>query len=211
MHSKKLLNRMIETCHQKGILTIGDEVMTGFGRTGSLFVCNTLQSVPDLICLSKGITGGFLPMGATVVKKFIFESFLSKDLYKAFLQGHSYTANSLACAAANASLDLLLTQECGNARKMIESEHRHFQKYWGEHPKLRRCDVMGTILAIEYNTEHSSYDHPMREHLMEFFKAEGVLVRPFGNLLYILPPYCITCKELQKIYSLIEITLEEWP
>ena len=156
-HSGAFLTRMIQRCNQKGIITIADEVMTGFGRTGSLFACNTLGAIPDLICLSKGITGGFLPMGATITKEFIFESFLSNDLAKAFLHGHSYTANPLACAAANASLDLLLRPECYEARKMIESEHLHFQRKWRYHPKLIRCDVLGTILAIEYKTENASY------------------------------------------------------
>jgi adenosylmethionine-8-amino-7-oxononanoate aminotransferase len=129
-HCGQLLTRMIQRCQQEGILTIADEVMTGFGRTGALFASQTLGTTPDLICLSKGITGGFLPLGATVVKPFIFEAFLGR----AFLHGHSYTANPLACAAANASLDLLLKPECGHARNMIESEHRNFQKRWKGHP-----------------------------------------------------------------------------
>ena len=210
LHSGEILSKMIKRCQKDGIITIADEVMTGFGRTGPLFVCNTLQTAPDLICLSKGITGGFLPMGATVAKKFIFDSFLSPDLTRAFLQGHSYTANPIACAAANASLDLLLESNCSHARIMIESEHRLFQKQWKSHPKLHRCDVLGTILAIEYKTEKTSYYHPLKQRLVDFFKAEGVLLRPFGNILYVLPPYCISRMDLQKIYSLIAITLEEW-
>ncbi len=210
VHSKKWLCKMIERCHQEGIITIADEVMTGFGRTGPLFVCNTLTPTPDLLCLSKGITGGFLPLGATVAKQFIFDAFLSDDPSKAFLQGHSYTANPLACAAANASLDLLITAECSAARHRIESQHLHFQKKWIRHPKLRRCEVLGTILAIEYKTEHATYHHPLKERLVHFFTMEGVLIRPLGNILYILPPYCITREELQKIYALIEITLEQW-
>jgi adenosylmethionine-8-amino-7-oxononanoate aminotransferase len=209
-HSGKLLSRMIQRCEKEGIITIADEVMTGFGRTGSLFASNKLESSPDLICLSKGITGGFLPMGVTIAKEFIFESFLSQDLARAFLHGHSYTANPLACAAANASLDLLLKSECEEAREMIESEHVHFQKQWENHPKLIRSDVVGTILAIEYKTENASYYSPLKERLIDFFKTEGVLLRPLGNVLYLLPPYCISREELQKIYSLIAITLEEW-
>ena len=149
-------------------------------------------------------------MGATIAKKFIFESFLSHDLARAFLHGHSYTANPLACAAANASLDLLLKPECQKAREMIEAEHVRFQKQWENHPKLMRSDVVGTILAIEYKTENASYYSPLKERLIDFFRAEGVLLRPLGNVLYLLPPYCISRKELQKIYSLIAITLEEW-
>lgn len=149
-------------------------------------------------------------MGATLAKKFIFESFLSNDLARAFLHAHSYTANPIACAAANASLDLLLSPECSQARKMIESEHLLFQRQWGSHPKLKRCTVLGTILAIEYSTESSSYYHPMRQRLIDLFKEEGVLIRPLGNILYLIPPYCINPDELQKIYSLMAITLEKW-
>ena len=209
LHSGEWLAKMIQTCQEKEILTIADEVMTGFGRTGSLFASNTLRAAPDLICLSKGITGGFLPMGVTISKKFIFESFLSPDPTRAFLHGHSYTANPLACAAANASLDLLLQPECFEAREIIELEHLQFQRKWKNHHKLIRLDVLGTILAIEYKTENASYYHPLKQRLIDFFRAEGVLLRPLGNVLYLLPPYCITRDELQKIYSLIAITLEE--
>ena len=145
IHSGDILARMIRACQTKEIITIADEVMTGFGRTGPLFASSQLGVTPDLICLSKGITGGFLPLGATVARKSLFDAFLSPDPARAFLHGHSYTANPLACAAANASLDLLLHPECTAARRMIELEHRQFQKRWRNHPKLIRCDVLGTI------------------------------------------------------------------
>lgn len=209
-HSTFVLSQMIKRCQEDGIITIADEVMTGFGRTGALFVSNSLEEVPDLICLSKGITGGFLPLGATIAKPFIFESFLSNELARAFLHGHSYTANPLACAAANASLDLLLMPESQIARKMIETEHLVFQKQWKNHPKCIRCDVIGTILAIEYQTTQASYYSPLKERLAHFFQTQGVLIRPLGNVLYLIPPYCIQSEELQKIYSLIAITLERW-
>lgn len=210
LYCGKTLARMIKTCQAKGIITIADEVMTGFGRTGPLFACNRLGVTPDLICLSKGITGGFLPLGATVAKELTFKAFLSPDATRAFLHGHSYTANPLACAAANANLDLLLQPECTAARAMIESEHRQFQQEWEKHPKLIRCDVLGTILAIEYRTKKTSYYHPLRQRLVDFFQDNGILLRPLGNVLYLLPPYCIAREELKKIYSAIVITLEEW-
>lgn len=209
-HSGEVLARMIQKCQEVGILTIADEVMTGFGRTGSLFACNLLGVAPDIITLSKGITGGFLPMGATIVKKFIFDSFLSQEPSRAFLHGHSYTANPLACAAANASLDLLLKPECFLARKMIESEHLNFQKKWKQHDKLVRCDVVGTILSFEYKIENDQKGHLLKQQLINFFQQNGIILRPLGNVFYLLPPYCISREELQKIYSTIVITLEEW-
>jgi adenosylmethionine-8-amino-7-oxononanoate aminotransferase len=210
-HCGKTLARMIQTCQAHGIITIADEVMTGFGRTGPLFASSELGAIPDLICLSKGITGGFLPLGATVTKKFLFDAFLSPDTSQAFLHGHSYTANPLACAAANASLDLLLEPTCETARAVIEAEHRQFQKVWGQHPKLARCDVLGTILAIEYKTEEGSYYHPLRQRLIDFFLEQQILIRPLGNVLYLLPPYCISQSELRRIYTAIAHTLEHWP
>lgn len=210
LHSGAVLNQMIQRCQEKGILTIADEVMTGFGRTGPLFACSRLQTTPDLICLSKGITGGFLPLGVTITKEPLFEAFLGPSLSQALLHGHTYTANPLACAAANASLDLLLRPECTEARERIEEEHRLFQQKWKNHPKLLRCDLLGTILALEYKIGESSYYNPLRDRLIEFFQQRGILLRPFGSVLYLLPPYCITKEELQKIYSAIAVNLEEW-
>ncbi len=200
---------MVAACQSQGIITIADEVMTGFGRTGPLFACSRLGVSPDLICLSKGITGGFLPLGATIAKESLYSSFLSPDPAKAFLHGHSYTANPLACAAANASLDLLLRAECTSARVMIESEHRQFQRQWKNHPKLKRCDVLGTILAIEYKSGKDSYYDPIKKKLTDFFQKRGLLLRPLGNVLYLLPPYCISREELSQFYSAIATTLEE--
>ncbi|MBS0622029.1 MAG: adenosylmethionine--8-amino-7-oxononanoate transaminase [Verrucomicrobia bacterium] len=209
-HCGKWLSKMIQKCQESGIITIADEVLTGFGRTGPLFASNTLTALPDIICLAKGLTGGFLPLGATLTRRFIFESFLSPDPTRStFLHGHSYTANPLACAAANASLDLLLQPSCEKARQMIESEHLQFQKQWRFSPQLTRCDVVGTILALEYRIEHPSYHHPLKQRLIEFFHSKGILLRPIGNVLYLIPPYCITSDELKKIYAAIITTLEE--
>lgn len=210
LFSGSVLERMIHACQEQEILTIADEVMTGFGRTGTLFACSPFQTTPDLICLSKGITGGFLPLGATIVKESLFQSFLGPCLSTALLHGHTYTANPLACAAANANLDLLLDPECLAARKRIEREHKAFQKTWHKHPKLMRCDVLGTILVIEYKMGERSYYNSLKDRLVDFFQERGILMRPFGNVLYVLPPYCITNNELQKIYSAIITTLEEW-
>jgi adenosylmethionine-8-amino-7-oxononanoate aminotransferase len=206
----EMLDHMIEVCHQQGIATIADEVMTGFGRTGPLFASSRLKNLPDLLCLSKGITGGFLPLGVTVAKEHLFNAFLSPDPQRALLHGHSYTANPLACAAANASLDLLLRPECEEARKMIEMEHRQFLKRWSNHPNIRCSHCLGTILAIEYQVDRASYHHSLKDRLIAFFREHHILIRPLGNVLYLIPPYCTTREDLQKLYSTIAITLEEW-
>ncbi len=203
------LNAILQLCRQHDILTIADEVMTGFGRTGTLFACEQLSERPDLICLSKGITGGFLPLGVTACTERIYHAFLGDSLKQAFLHGHSYTANPLACASALASLDLLQQQTCTLQRQMISLCHASFCKKWKGHPKLKRCESLGTILALEYrSTQPSSYFQSLRDRLYHFFLDRGILLRPLGNVLYVLPPYCIQEEELDFIYSQIVCTLE---
>lgn len=201
------LSNLIKCCRQHHVLTIADEVMTGFGRTGTLFACEQIAEKPDLICLSKGLSGGFLPLGATACTEDIFKAFLSDHLDQAFLYGHSYTANPIACSSALASLDLLLENTCALQREMIAATHREFCQKWHSHPKLKRCECLGTILALEYHTENTSYFHSIRDHLYHFFLGKGILLRPLGNVLYVLPPYCIQVEELQLIYNQIILTL----
>jgi adenosylmethionine---8-amino-7-oxononanoate aminotransferase len=208
IYSPNGLDRLIQRCKEHQVLTIADEVMTGFGRTGTLFACNQLREQPDLICLSKGLTGGFLPLGVTACSERIFQAFLGDHLQQAFLHGHSYTANPLACSSALASLDLLLENSCFLQRKTIESLHHTFCQKWRSHPKLKRCEMLGTILALEYHSKTHSYFDSLRDRLYYFFLDKGVLLRPLGNVLYILPPYCIQVEELQFIYDQITLTLE---
>lgn len=202
------LSRLIQRCRQHHVLTIADEVMTGFGRTGTLFASEQVHEKPDLICLSKGLTGGFLPLGVTACTSDIFNAFLGDHLHQAFLHGHSYTANPLACSSALASLDLLLEDACNEQRKVIAECHKEFRRQWQLHPKLKRCESLGTILALEYQTENSSYFQPLRDRLYHFFLSKRILLRPLGNVLYILPPYCIQSEELKLIYDQIILTLE---
>jgi len=202
------LDKLIQCCKQHHVLTINDEVMTGFGRTGTLFASQQLAENSDLICLSKGLTGGFLPLGVTACTEDIFNAFLGEHLHQAFLHGHSYTANPLACSSALASLDLLLENSCSLQRKMIEACHQDFCNQWRLHPKLKRCEHRGTILALEYQTENRSYFQSIRDRLYHFFLSKGILLRPLGNVLYVLPPYCIQADELQFIYDQIILTLE---
>ncbi|MBS0629403.1 MAG: adenosylmethionine--8-amino-7-oxononanoate transaminase [Verrucomicrobia bacterium] len=195
IYSKEHLRSIFTLCKKHRILTIADEVMTGFGRTGPLFACEGFS--PDLICLSKGITGGFLPLGVTACTEEIFSAFHQN----AFLHGHSYTGNPIVCTAALASLDLLLQEECTLARQQISDSHRTFCQKWSSHPKLKRCESLGTILVLEYH----SVD---RDQLYDFFLSKDILLRPLGNVLYVMPPYCIKKSELERIYEQIVFTLE---
>lgn len=207
-YSAKSLDPLIACCKAHAVLTIADEALSGFGRLETLFASSQLHHIPDFICLAKGLTGGFLPLGATVCTQEIFNAFLGEGLETAFLHGHSYTGNPLACTSALASLDLLLTPTCQQQRERIASSHQTFCKTWQYHPKIKRLTALGTLLILEYAAEKPSYFHSMRDLLYHFFLNRGILLRPLGNILYILPPYCIQEEELRFIYDAITDTLE---
>lgn len=203
------LDALLKRCRHHNVLTIADEVMTGFGRTGKLFACENLKEKPDIICLSKGLTGGFLPLGVTACQQHVFDTFLSDGLQRAFLHGHSYTGNPIACTSALASLDLLEEPSCTLQREKIARCHEQFCQTWQSHPKLARCESLGTILALEYqSTAASSYFEPIRDPLYRFFFDRGIVLRPFGNVLHVIPPYCISEPQLQRIYEEIATTLK---
>lgn len=209
-HSIEALDKCIALCREAGVLTIADEVMTGLGRTGPNFAIERLNNTPDMICLAKGLTGGFLPLGATITTGDLYDRFLSTDRAKALLHGHSYTANPPSCAAALASLELLDSAECIAARAHIEARHKEFFDSVKEHPKLIRSHVSGTILALEYEDgKTGSYYNPLRDRLAAHFKRRNLLIRPFGSSIHIVPPYCIRDDQLDEIYAAIEETLED--
>lgn len=210
-HSALGLDALLHICRDHQVIAIADEVMTGFGRTGPHLACDCLSLRPDIICFSKGISGGFLPLGATICRNFIYEGFLSEKKEQAFLHGHSYCANPLACAAALASLDLLETEECGIQRQAIEKSHQEFCLQWKDHPRLKRCESMGTILALEYDVQRNnshSYFSNYRDILMRHFFQHDIFVRPFGNILHLMPPYCTPIDTLKHTYATIAATLE---
>jgi len=210
-HSLDGLNTLINLCQKHDAITIADEVMTGFGRTGSLFVWDRLNAKPDVICLSKGITGGFIPFGATVCNDRIFNQFYSDDPTHSFLHGHSYCGNPLACAAALASIELLEDPSCSRQRTMIEKSHHEFKSKLGNHPRIERCEVIGTIFVLEYRLQDnpSTYFSSFKHKLKRYFLDRNIYIRPLGNILYLLPPYCISIADLQEIYACIETSLEE--
>lgn len=208
LHSQKGLDALLKLCRENHILTIADEVFTGFGRTGPIFATDLLTEKPDIICFSKGLTGGFLPLGLTLCREEIYEKFLSERLETALLHGHSYTGNPLACAAALASLDLLLDEACTRQRAMIEEQHKAFAAICGDHPKLTRCEVLGTILILEYCHKENSYFSSLCKRLVAHFLKHDILIRPLGNVFFLLPPYSTTIDDLQKIYDTILMTLE---
>ena len=193
---------------ERGVLLIADEVLTGFGRTGKMFACDLAGVAPDLMCLSKGITGGFLPMGATLCSDRVQTAFHSENRLHTFYHGHSYTGNALACAAANASLQIFEDQPVFERIANISKIHAERLE------QLRRFAVMGdarqigTIAAIELRTEDAGYLSAMRPKLYRFFLERGVLLRPLGNVVYVLPPYVISPDELHRVWDVIVEALE---
>ncbi len=209
MYQAEYLNDLIAHCKSEGILCIADEVMTGFGRTGKLFASGHLEQQPDLMCFSKGLTGGTMALGVTTCTFKIYEAFLSDDKLKTLFHGHSFTANPIACSAALASLDLLLNTETAAHIDRISAKHTAFSSRLSQHPKVKQLRQTGTILALEWKTEEgTSYFNNLRNNLYNFFLQEGIILRPLGNIIYIMPPYCISNDQLDYVYGKIEEALE---
>jgi len=203
------LDEMLGLCRRHGVIAIADEVMTGFGRTGKWWACEYLQQKPDIICLSKGLTGGVMPMGLTSCTGEIFEAFLDDDKRKMFFHGHSYTGNPLGCAAALASLDLMEEPETWKAIARISGRHQQAAAELNGNPRVSAVRHLGTMLAIEIGTEdETSYFNSVRDRLYEHFISRGVLLRPLGNVVYTLPPYCISDDELDLVYQVMREGLE---
>lgn len=206
MYKAEYLDKLIETARQYEVICIADEVMTGFGRTGKVFATDYLQHKPDIYCLSKGITGGFLPLGITTCTLRIYEAFLSSDKLKTFFHGHSYTGNPIVCAAANASLELM-----NDAQLMINDLvewQTEFLFKLNENSKIKNVRQTGTVVAFDVKTnENANYFNNLRDFLYEQFIKQGVLLRPLGNTVYILPPYIITKQQLQKVYMVVDDVL----
>jgi len=208
MVRKSFLEKIRNLANQSKALIIADEVMTGFGRCGSLFASLNAKLAPDLMALSKGLTGGFMPMGVTMANEKIFEDFIGDDPKLTFWHGHSFTANPLGCAAANASLDLLEK----NSKVFTEFESRHLPllKELTKHPKVQRPRLTGTIAAFDLKTdENEGYLNLAGKALKAHALDNGVFIRPLGNVVYLLPPLCINDAQLEECYMAIKKGLDK--
>ncbi len=205
------LDMLLKLCHERGVICIADEVMTGFGRCGKMFASEYMQEQPDIVCCSKGLTGGTLPLGVTACNEKIYEAFYEEDKLKTFFHGHSFTANPLACTAALASLDLLQKEECYWRMKMISNSHHEFLNgpLAERKAKIKNKRRLGTILAFEIESGNDGYLNNISREITQRALAKGVYIRPLGNTVYIMPPYCISQEQLAKLYNVIlEITNE---
>jgi adenosylmethionine---8-amino-7-oxononanoate aminotransferase len=209
IYKAQILDKLIAICKQNNVFTIADEVMTGFGKTGKNFASDYLQNKPDMMCLSKALTGGTIPMAVTTFSQEIFDGFYDDDTSKALFHGHTFTANPAGCAAALASIELLKSDEIQSSISKINQSHLAFQTRIQNHPKLKTTRVLGVIFALEIKTENQeSYYGNLRNKLYAYFIENGIVLRPIGNIIYILPPYIITDSQLEKVYKTIENALE---
>ncbi len=208
MYDAGELDKLIAICKQNNVFTIADEVMTGFGKTGKNFASDYLTQMPDMMCLSKALTGGTIPMAITTFTQEIFDGFYDDDVNKALFHGHTFTANPTGCAAALASLKLLQTDEIQEGIRNINKQHLHFEDKIKKHPKVKTTRVLGVIFALEIKTDtQESYYGNLRNKLYSFFIENGIILRPVGNIVYILPPYVITNEQLEKVYEVVEKSL----
>lgn len=209
MHEPEDLSKLMSYCRSKGIIMIQDEIFVGFGRTGKLFAADYLSESPDIMCFSKGLTGGTMPLGVTTCSNMIYNAFYSDDKQQALFHGHSFTASPLACTAALASMELLLKKETLDHIANIEWKHSIFLNQIKNETKVKHVRQTGTIMAIELRQEEkTSYFSPLSAVLYPYFLKRGILMRPLGNIIYLVPPFCISDEDLDYIYAAIKDALK---
>jgi adenosylmethionine-8-amino-7-oxononanoate aminotransferase len=207
MYGAHVLKEVSALCRKHGVFLIADEVMTGFGRTGTMFACEQAGIAPDLMCLSKGVTGGFLPMGVTLASAEIYNAFYAEDRAKMFFHSTSYTGNAIACAAALANLEVFEREPVFERIGRIAAQHAERLEGLRRYPSAAEARQTGTIAAIELRVSDSGYLAGLGPRLQAFYLSRNVLLRPLGNVVYVLPPYCITSDELDHVYDVIEESL----
>jgi len=204
-----VIDELYKLSKEYGVIFCLDEVMTGFGRTGTMFAFNQTNIIPDIICLSKGLTGGAIPLAATVCTKEIYDAYLSCDKAKMFFHSSSYTANPIACAAANANLAIWENTDVLADVKRINDFYR------GQIQRIKNLGgknvrTLGDIFAFEVQAEGNDYVSNIGVKFYEYFRKNGVLLRPLGNTVYVMPPYCISNESLNKIFDVIEGAMKEY-
>jgi adenosylmethionine---8-amino-7-oxononanoate aminotransferase len=208
VHPVEFLQKVRQLCTQRGVLLIADEVLTGFGRCGKMFACELAGVVPDLMCLSKGLTGGVLPMGATLCTDQIHDAFRSENRARTFYHGHSYTGNPIAAAAASASLKIFEEEPVFDRIAVISKIHRERLAAIRNHAAVGDARAIGTMAAIELRADDAGYFSRLRPRLYQFFIDSGILLRPLGNVVYVLPPYVISPADLHFVHDVIAESLD---
>ncbi len=207
MHQAEHLSRILQMLKLYDVISIADEVMTGFGKTGTYFASDQIETKPDILCLSKALTAGLLPMAITSCTQEIYDAFYEDEIVKGFFHGHTYTANPLACIAALAALELLRSKEIQTHIKRIIGSHQQFDEIVKKHPNVASTRQQGIIYALDLKTKTDRYG-TLRDQLFSHFMEQGVFLRPLGSTIYVLPPYVISDTQLQKIYTTIISALD---
>ncbi len=207
MHNAESLNKILQTLKKHNVLLVADEVMTSFGKTGKFFASDYMDVKPDVICMSKALTAGLVPMAVTSCTQQVYDAFYDDDISKGLFHGHTYTANPLACAAALAGLELLQSTEMQDNIARITASHKQFNEEIKNHPKVGATRQLGVIYALDLNIKMERYGN-LRDKLFKHFMDSGVFLRPLGNTIYILAPFVTTDEQLQKIYNSIKEALE---
>jgi adenosylmethionine-8-amino-7-oxononanoate aminotransferase len=208
VHPVEFLQKIRALCTKHDVLLIADEVLTGFGRTGKMFACGLANVVPDLMCLSKGLTGGFMPMAVTLCTDRVASAFRSENRMHTFYHGHSYTGNALACAAANTSLQIFDDEPVFDRIATIAKIHAERLAHLRGLHQVGDARQLGTMAAIELRVDDPGYLSGLRPKLYRFFFDRGVLLRPLGNVVYVLPPYVIEPDDLHRVHDAIVEAIE---
>ena len=198
-----VLAEMRAICARYGVLFIADEVMTGWGRTGTLLACEQAQVVPDILCLSKGLTGGAVPLAVTMAIEPIFQAHYAADRSRMFFHSSSYTANPLACAAAAANLAIWREEPVLDRVARLAAQQRRRLDALATLPGIHNPRALGTIAAVEIGGGEGAYLSTLGPALMAHFRDRDLLVRPLGNTVYVMPPYCIEDADLDRVYAAI--------
>lgn len=207
MHGASELDLILKLLKDYGVLTIADEVMTGFGKTGRHFASDHLSTKPDIICLSKALTAGLMPMAVTSCTQEVYDAFYSDEISKGLFHGHTYTANPLACTSALAGVTLLQSDAMQANIRRIMASHQQFDSTIKNHPKVANTRQCGIIYALDLDVKMERYGN-LRDRLFRHFMDNGVFLRPLGNTIYISAPYVITDEQLHKIYDTITSALD---
>ena len=203
MYPAWVLKEMKRICEACGVWFIADEVMTGWGRTGTLFACEQADVVPDIACYSKGLTGGALPLAVTLCRAEIFDAHFSRDRSRTFFHSSSYTANPIACAAASANLDLWSDPAVlARVTSVAAMQERALASFRSD-ARFRNVRRTGTITALDLDVKDGGYLAGIGPRLLAFFGGRNLLLRPLGNTIYVMPPYCVTQTDLDEIYVAI--------
>ncbi|WP_022723886.1 adenosylmethionine--8-amino-7-oxononanoate transaminase [Rhodopseudomonas sp. B29] len=198
-----VLAEMARICKAHGVLLIADEVMTGWGRTGTLFACEQAGIVPDIACYSKGLTGGSVPLAVTMCRREIFDAHYSTDRRKTFFHSSSYTANPIACAAALANLEVWQTEPVQQRIDALAATHTRALDRFRDDARFSNVRQIGTIAAVDLVVGDAGYLADIGPRLYAYFMARGLLLRPLGNTIYMMPPYCSTAAEIAAAYDAI--------